>query len=762
MEGLNFGDAFQITEGDESGLYRVVACDPGRGFAVVRFAKPNPKKSLAEEIAAGTSVHNEPDFVPGTGHVRWLPRQRALILSQAGHLTRITIELDSIYYEGVRLELPDRSRPIHALTADEKRVFVMQDFVNPASLQEHIQKHGNIGALVSAALERVTTGAGHEAEREYSRSGIYKLWLRICQLGIDPTVLKRRTDKQGAPGVPRPCDPDGHKKPGRLTTDEDIEKRHTGVRPTPTQPGVSSQWTTVVLAMDAKIPSPKPSMTTRVELIQRRGFAPRVARGDGNFDFGDLVEGTFPNDRQVARILHRSNDAIERARQTVSSRYFENNLRGMRGKAHQGVGGPGHRWAIDSTVGDIFLVSSANRSWPIGRPYVYVMVDVWSTAAVGFYVCLRPPSWTMASQAVFAAAASSSLMSELMGFDTDLGLRPEPTLCASLMCDRGEYLSRAARLFGSKCLLDLAYAAPYRPDMKGHVEVLHRITKDRLYKFVPGAFDWRRKELESRPPRPHDACLTVQDYAAILVQVFRRYNLTADRRHRVDAHMKAAGVVPTPAGLWNWGHAVGIGLRRSFGDTDAIHRLLCREEATVTRTGVHFAKRDYECNEIDERQWTTHASLSGAYSVPAAHFHGSVSRIWVPNHGAKGYLKLLLSDTSTASPELTPDEAMDAEAYASRSTPKQNVDRKNASTSAANMIDAIVRNAQKRTAVDHEGQSADQPNMSEARQMELDALSGESTAPVAAGPQPESNSEEADEYYAQFREHLNKGEAVHG
>ncbi len=132
-------------------------------------------------------------------------------------------------------------------------------------------------------------------------------------------------------------------------------------------------------------------------------------------------------------------------------------------------------------------------------------------------------------------------------------------MCFALMCDRGEYLSKGASHTGLKLIPCLSYAPPYRPDLKGLVEVLHRIKKDAQYLFVPGAMDARRVEFELSRSRPHESVLTLRDYVQYLYCIFDEYNLTADRSKRLDAHMAAAGVFPSPAGLWHWGHQVGIG-----------------------------------------------------------------------------------------------------------------------------------------------------------------------------------------------------------
>jgi len=66
--------------------------------------------------------------------------------------------------------------------------------------------------------------------------------------------------------------------------------------------------------------------------------------------------------------------------------------------------GPGSRYQIDATIADVYLVSKYNRTWIIGRPVIYVIIDVFSRMIVGVYVGLEGPSWTGAMMALANAA----------------------------------------------------------------------------------------------------------------------------------------------------------------------------------------------------------------------------------------------------------------------------------------------------------------------------------------------------------------------
>jgi putative transposase len=271
-----------------------------------------------------------------------------------------------------------------------------------------------------------------------SESFVRKNFSLLCRGGFQESSLRpTRSARCGAPGVPRPCDPGGRKKPGAKTIKEKVA-RACGKIIAPEQPGISTQWAKTIMAADKRIPSPKPAMPERCQQIVESAFVARYKDEGGKLVLLEAKLGTYPNARQIKRVLERNIPKLQRLLERTTKGHFTRSLRGLIGRNWKGVVGPGHTWAVDSSIGDIYLRSSINRAWIIGRPIVYVIVDVWSTAVVGFYVCLDGPSWEMAKVALFSAATDPNLIGGLWGYEAMPSLFPAPTMCAVLMCDRGE------------------------------------------------------------------------------------------------------------------------------------------------------------------------------------------------------------------------------------------------------------------------------------------------------------------------------------
>lgn len=644
---LMHNQVIRLAGGEDAGTYRVILDEIQIGkTCVVRLdaLEQRPPNRQGRPKAKTTRKPRKKAQPPLINELRWLDRESLKQQEHAKALDVLEIEQESLYWSVV----PEKDLAIY-----RRRCEIMRDFLVFSILREHILAYQSLSRLIKEAMER--TGA--------SRTVVRKLFSLLCRHGFSESSLRPRRDRCGAPGVARPCDPGGRKKAGAKTTKQRIARAY-GEELPPEQPGMSTDWRHRILAADKSLPAPKPPMPERCTKILASAFIKRYRQVNGELIPIETNLGDYPNRAQIRRVLEVEIPRLERLLQQTTKGHFTRNMRGSTGKSWQGVSGPGHTWAIDSTIGDIYLRSSINRAWIIGRPVVYIIVDVWSTAIVGFFVCLTGPSWAMAKIALYCAASDPALIADLWGYQPVLSLWPTPTLCYSLQCDRGEYLSQAARFTAAQLIPRQSITPPYRPELKGCVEVPHRIIKDRVFTFVPGAIDMRRKEFELRRVKMQDAVLTAQNYTHLLHSIFADYNLTANRENRLDAHMRAANVYPSPAGLWHWGHEMGIGFRRALPQNQLISTLLPQAQARVTRSGVMQGGLLYESDVINEQSWTTYARNLGGWDIDTYYFPGSMSRIWTPPPAGNGLLELNLSDQANASAELTSDEILDAFAYA--------------------------------------------------------------------------------------------------
>ncbi|HBC92366.1 MAG TPA: hypothetical protein DCZ10_05555 [Pelotomaculum sp.] len=129
-------------------------------------------------------------------------------------------------------------------------------------------------------------------------------------------------------------------------------------------------------------------------------------------------------------------------RQSITAREgkrgFASRHRAVLGKSTQMEIGPGSIYQIDATIADVYLVSSFDRSLIIGRPVIYVMIDVFSRMITGLHVSLEGPSW------IGAMVAMANATMDKVSFCAEVGIEifeqdwPCHYLPETILADRGE------------------------------------------------------------------------------------------------------------------------------------------------------------------------------------------------------------------------------------------------------------------------------------------------------------------------------------
>lgn len=731
---------FRIDDDGAESFYRVVANDTQypEVLVVKLVLAPADSAQVTENKTETIKAAKRP-----SARVVRMDREKLFDMHEMGGLQAVEV---AVY--------PNAQRPLHALSDAEQRksserVRWMQFFLEPRTLQTALYGTGSLGVLV--ALTCKSFGC--------RRATVYRLWMQLCQYGFDAGSLNAEFSRCGAPGEKRhvgearktPLSGVENPFPPREKAGRKTNVQRLGVE-APVQPGTNSDWFAKVMAADKKIPNPKPSFDKRFQLILRSFSTGYEQTKDGVLKLPP-ARYTYPNRGQTRHILNQIPE-LKKIEQSVTAGHFKRNKRGLHGKTWEGVAGPGHTYAMDSTIGDVYLRSSINRAWVIGRPIVYFIVDVWSSAVVGFYVCLHGPSWETARLAIFCAVANPSLICSLWGYEPDsLGLDPAPGCPYALLVDRGEYLSAGATETGGFLGFEFAYTPSYRPDLKGIVEVLNRIAKDDQFFFVPGAIDARRKELELRPD-PTNSAYTILDYVEYLAIMVQLRNFRPDMQHRLDTTMVGEGVHPSSAGLWHWGYEVGIGYRKHQTESKLITNLLPQYTGSIRRDGIFLGRLQYRNKIAEAEQWSTLARHSGRLDLPMHYFPGALGRAWAQHPQTMDLLDFTLSDEALAAPGTSMDEYLDACIYQSLKKGDHENETTIATFRALQRIEQVSRNARNLTRQAEEAHSGAKPTFTEARRAENNAFTttadrAEPAATTAAKPQGDagagSNSAHYDE-----------------
>lgn len=306
--------------------------------------------------------------------------------------------------------------------------------------------------------------------------------------------------------------------------------------------------------------------------------------------------------RQFVYIWQQHVSALEAAKYAAGGRRWKKDLRVLTSHARAKDHYSGSTYLIDATVGDIHLVSAIDRKVRVGRPIIYVVLDVFSYAILALHVSLEAPSADQARIALYKAMTPKDLCVKELGLPDEVidgllqGIRS-----AHVFADRGELLSQSIRDLATDTGTVMSYAAPYRAEWKALVERYFGILNDLALHDAPGGTTGRLKERGEHDARL-DACLTIADLTRLLLCVVAEWNLTHDcsRFAPLSLHGRAK---PYPASLYEVGAEELHGSPYRLTRADAIRDYLPTIKARATRQGLVVNDLRFTADWMESSSW---------------------------------------------------------------------------------------------------------------------------------------------------------------
>ncbi|MFL9908853.1 Mu transposase C-terminal domain-containing protein [Paraburkholderia sp. RL17-337-BIB-A] len=272
------------------------------------------------------------------------------------------------------------------------------------------------------------------------------------------------------------------------------------------------------------------------------------------------------------------------------------------GRARQHVQGPGQQFLVDSTVLDVYVVSPLDRKKVLGRPTLYLIVDLYSGMIVGLYLGLEHPSREACAMAVVNTVTNKSEYCTELGFDIKDEDWPVCHLPFEFVADRGaEFCSTEpwtglAQTIG----VGMSNAPPRKPRWRGLAE--------RRFGIVPRAYQTAaygvvERDFNTRTGRRYawDARYTCAEVELMLLRAIHVYHRTPvsgdqppvwDMVNNHDAN--------TPLNRWNYGIASGSGTLQTATPEEIRMAVWPKARGRLYRDGVLFKGIWYQCRILLE------------------------------------------------------------------------------------------------------------------------------------------------------------------
>jgi len=335
---------------------------------------------------------------------------------------------------------------------------------------------------------------------------------------------------------------------------------------------------------------------------------------------------------------------------------FNKDHRAVLNTSQSEVFGPGSRYQVDATIADVYLVSEINRNWIIGRPVLYLVMDVFSRMIVGMHVGLEGPSWAGAMMAMTNVVTNKKKYCAQYDIEINDEDWPSCHLPEILLADKGEFegynVERLVKAFN----LHVENAASYRADWKGIVEKQFDLIQKKVKPLIPGYIDIDFQERGARDYRL-DAKLTLTEFTQILIKQVLQHNTKHYLKTYVrDRDLVADDVQPIPLELWNWGIKNRTGKLRSFNESSVKIQLLPRGKATVNYKGIHFKGISYSCDRAIQENWFENARMKGSWKIELAYDPRNMSHVYILNDLDNSFEACYMLEVSKRYESLSLDE----------------------------------------------------------------------------------------------------------
>jgi hypothetical protein len=346
---------------------------------------------------------------------------------------------------------------------------------------------------------------------------------------------------------------------------------------------------------------------------------------------------TLPTKAQAWYWYKESVGIEKRTIQLEGEREFNLRHRQLHGNAQSiGVFGPGSLFQIDSTIGDIYLVSSFDRTTLVGRPTIYMVRDIFSRLIVGFNITLEHAGWIGGMCALENALTDKVEYCQRYGIKVRKEEWPANHLPSSLLADRAEFMGHIADYLPKSLGIAISNTAPYEAEWKPIIErTLREMNDDQLHR-LPGAV--KRKPQRGDPDYRLAAILDIDQLRKLMILWIRKLNnATVYDKYPLSKKMMADHVPPIPIELWNWGIKNQIGILREKPPDIVRINLLPREEARITERGIEFRSLHFDCDQGRKEGWFIDARMHGRRKITVSYDPRCVNQIFYFRNNGQEY-----------------------------------------------------------------------------------------------------------------------------
>lgn len=377
----------------------------------------------------------------------------------------------------------------------------------------------------------------------------------------------------------------------------------------------------------------KNTLTFAYKMMIKDFYAGNVRYEGGVKYITILDENSIPTMNQFKYWYEKEFNIEQVIKKRDGVKSFERNNRAILGSSTFETLGPGSRYQIDATVANVYLISSYNSDWIVGRPIIYFVIDVYSRLITGMYIGFEGPSWAGMMMAIANSVSDKKEFCGSYGINISEEWWPSAHLPEIILGDRGELEGYNVNGLIDGLNISIENTPSFRPDWKGIVEKLFDTSQEKLKPFLPGYIQTDFGERGAKDYRLQ-AKLTLEQYTKIIINFVLHYNKNYYMKtYSRDTGMIEDNVTPTPIELWKWGVKNRAGKLRKVEPDIVKFYLMPRGKATVTPKGIKFKDMLYSCELAVKESWYVNARVHKSWKVDISYDTRNMDNIYLHTKG---------------------------------------------------------------------------------------------------------------------------------
>ena len=267
------------------------------------------------------------------------------------------------------------------------------------------------------------------------------------------------------------------------------------------------------------------------------------------------------------------------------------------GSSRQNAIRPGWIVEADALEVDVSIVSSSNKEQTVGRPIVYVMIDVFTSAIVAFSVSFENNSMIGLTNMFINLGEDKHKFTERyeIMFDEDC-IWPSNFIPHEIRCDRGsdfksDKFSKVCQRLGINRTLESGGTG----SMKGIVEQsFHQFQMTMRSDLEGNGLITKRYDTNHH----REAMLTLKDFTKMFISFLLYHNQRYIKDYPMSKEMLEDKVKPVPMLLWEYGcekygapAPISVANRQQY-----FFDLMIEKKATLSRQGIKLGELKYICD----------------------------------------------------------------------------------------------------------------------------------------------------------------------